>query len=101
MPIASSPISSPAMTPLNTSCDVIHVATTTIASAAFGAEEHGAGEVVTFGELVGRAAEAHLALLEQHRPAGDRERDVQRLLDQDDRHALRLAPLDDPEQLPH
>src|SRR4051794_38994743 len=101
MPIASSPISSPAMTPLNTSCDVIHVATTTIASAAFGPEEHGAGEVVTFRELGGRTAEAHLALLEEHRPVGDRERHVQRLLDQDDRHALGLEPLDHAEQLLH
>ena len=40
-------------------------------------------------------AEAHLALLEEHGPLGDRQRDVDRLLDDHDRHArgdLRRAP---------
>ena len=51
-------------------------------------EEHGAGEVVAVGELGRRSLEAHLALLEEDGPVGDRQRDVERLLDDDDRHAL-------------
>ena len=39
-------------------------------------------------QLLGRALEAHLALLEEHGAVGDRQRHVQRLLDDDDRHAL-------------
>ena len=39
-------------------------------------------------ELAGVALEADLALLEEHGPVGDRQGDVERLLDDDDRHAL-------------
>ncbi len=39
---------------------------------------------------VGGALEAHLALLQEDRPVGDRERDVERLLDDDHRLAARL-----------
>ena len=43
----------------------------------------------------GRALEADLALLHEHGPVGERERDVDRLLDDHHRRALRLAALDD------
>ena len=45
------------------------------------------------------ALEADLALLEEDRPVGHGEGHVERLLDDDDRHALALQPLDDAEQL--
>src|SRR5215208_628114 len=98
MPIASRPISSPAISPLNTSCDVIHAATTG-RSAAFAPEEHRAREVVALRELGRRTLEAHLTLLEEHRAVGDRQCDVERLLDDDDRHPFALEALDHPEQL--
>ena len=48
-----------------------------------------------------RPFELHLALLEEDRPVGDRERDVERLLDDDHRLAARLQLLDDLEQALH
>ena len=53
------------------------------------AEEHGAQDLRAVEELVGRAAEANLSLLEEHRVLGDLEGDVDRLLDDDDRRARR------------
>ncbi len=45
--------------------------------------------------------EAHLALLEEHGAVGELQRDVERLLDDDDRHALLLQPVDDAQQVLH
>ena len=77
MPIASRPISSPAIDAVEHELrrdpgrDDSHAR-----SAAFGPEEHRAREVVALGELGRRTLEAHLALLEEHRAVGDRQRDV-------------------------
>ncbi len=52
-------------------------------------------------QVLGPALEPHLALLEEHGPVGDRQRHVERLLDDHDRHPLGLEPLDDLQQLLH
>ena len=49
----------------------------------------------------GGALEPHLALLEEDRPVGDRERDVERLLDDEHRLAARLQLVDELEQALH
>jgi hypothetical protein len=59
------------------------------------AQEVGAGEKVG-----GRAGELDLALLHEHRSRCDRQRDVDRLLDHDDRHAAVMDATHDLEQLP-
>src|SRR5207237_1989621 len=69
--------------------------TTMRASAALDAEEDGAGEVVAVEQLLRGALELHLALLEEDRAVGDRERDVERLLDDEHRLAARAEPVDE------
>ena len=61
-------------------------------------EEHSPSQVVSFHEISHRSGEADATLFEEHRPLGDRGGDVERLLDDDQRHPLRLQALDDLEQ---
>ena len=63
-------------------------------------QEHRAQDVVALEQLGGRAGEAHLALLHEEGLGGDRQRHVDRLLDQDDRAAAAVDLADDLEQLP-
>ena len=62
-------------------------------------EEHRAQHVGPLEQLGGRAVEPDLALLHEVRGLGDGERDVHRLLDEDDRRARRLELPHDLEQL--
>ena len=64
-------------------------------------QEDRTGEVVARRQFLGRPNEADLTLLHEHRTIGDRERDVQRLLDDDHRQALFLERADDLEHLLH
>src|SRR5581483_1331235 len=63
---------------------------TRLADARRSLQEHRPQDVRAVEELRGRAVEADLALLHEVRGLGDRERDVHRLLDEDDRRS-RLA----------
>src|SRR3954447_14828581 len=99
MPIASKPMTMPVIAPLNTSCEVIQLATIVTSSSAFAPEEHGSREVVPSGEFLRRSDETNLSLLHEDRAVGDRQRDVERLFDDHDGHAARLQCLDDPQQL--
>ena len=58
-------------------------------------EEHRPQHVGPLEELGGRAVEADLALLHEVRGLGEREREVHRLLDEDDRRALLADGLHD------
>src|SRR4051812_17462683 len=97
MPRASIPNTSPDRNPLAMSCRVKRVAV--IGSAALATEEDRTRQVVAFRELRRGSFEAHAALLEEHGAIRDRERDVERLLDDDDGQAVALQLLDDGEQL--
>src|SRR3954453_11989575 len=99
MPIASKPMTRPGIAPLNTSCDVIQVATIVTLSSAFAPEEHGSREVVASSEVLGRSDEANLSLLHEDGPVRDRKCDVERLFHDHDRHPARLQFLDGPQQL--
>ena len=62
-------------------------------------EEHRAQDVAALEQLLCRAREPHLALLHEIRAGGDRQGDVDRLLDEDDRAALLVDLAHDLEQL--
>src|SRR3954469_18395403 len=74
---------------------------TVITSASLSAEEHGAGEIASADELLHRSVEPDAPLLDEDGAVGHCGGHVQRLLDDDHRHALVLEPLDDDEQLLH
>ena len=80
-------MTSPVTKPSKSELPRDHDAREHAAQPALAAEEHRAGEIVALERARARALEAHLALLEEHGAVGDRERHVQRLLDDDDRHA--------------
>ena len=60
-------------------------------------EEHRPRQVVPFHQVADLALEAHAPLLEEDGPVGDGGRHVQGLLDDDERHAGRLEPVDRPQ----
>src|SRR5438552_2064076 len=64
-------------------------------------EEHGTQDVGALEELARGTVEAHLALLHEHSALREREGDVDRLLDQDDGHAVVVDALHHLEQLLH
>src|SRR4051812_49347493 len=99
MPIASRPMTRPVIAPLKTSCDVIQVATIVTSSSALAPEEHGPREVVAPSEVLRRSDETNLSLFHEDRAVGDRQCDVERLLDDHDGHAGCLEVLDGPQQL--
>src|SRR5581483_2282593 len=98
MPMAMSAMISPRMHPMATRFGVSSEPST---SAPLAAEEHGPHEIVAVEQLVGIALVPHLALLEEDGAVRDRQRDVERLLDDQHRLTACLQLLDRLEQTLH